>query len=59
MALIKFQKIAVPVGDENGILKWCIGHKLGDNDPALESHQGRLVIFDTVEEAKAYIDDDE
>ena len=59
MALVKYEKLAIPTGDENGILKWCIGHKLCDRDPALESHQGQLVVFDTLEEAQAYIDEEE
>lgn len=58
MAVVKFKKRAVPVGDENGMLKWCIGHFIGDGDPALESHQGKLVVFDTMEDAQSYIDED-
>lgn len=58
MALVTFKKRAIPVGIQNEGVKWCIGHFLGDNDPALESHQGQLVIFDTVEEAQSYIDEE-
>ena len=59
MALVEFQKLVIPVSDENGLLKYCIGYKLGDKDPALLSHQDQLIIFDTHKEAQDYIDDDE
>ena len=59
MALVEFKKLTVPVSDENGLLKWCIGYKIGDRDPYLVSHQDNVLIFDTVEEAQKYIDDDE
>ncbi len=58
MALMNFIKKPVPVSIENGDINWCIGHFIGDRDAALESHQGNLVIFNTVEEAQNYIDDE-
>ena len=59
MAVVKFSKIVIPQGDGNGLLKYLIGHKLGDREPAFESHRGRLVVFDTAEEAQSYINDED
>ena len=59
MGLVEYKKIVVPVGDENGLLKWCIGHKLGDRYPSLESQRGNILVFDTEEDAQDFSDDED
>jgi hypothetical protein len=52
-------KIVIPVGDKNVLLKYVIGIKIDDREPAIINYKGSPVVFDTEEEAQAYIDDDE
>lgn len=58
MSLISIVKKPVPVSIENGEINWCIDHFIGDRDAALETNRGELVIFNTVDEAQNYIDDE-
>jgi hypothetical protein len=59
MAVVEFSRIVIPVSDKNNFTKYVIGIKLGDREPAILNYQGSSVVFDTEDEAQAYIDDDE
>ena len=58
MTLMKIENVIIPASDENGNVKFVVGIKLGDREPAIVSHQNEPVVFDTREQAQEYIDED-
>ena len=58
MALVEVNKLILPAVDENGDLKYLIGIKIGNKDPAIINHHGKPLVFDNKKDAQSYIDDD-
>ena len=56
MATVNIEYLVIPTTAEDGVLKWCIGVKLGDREPAILCHQGITLVFNTKEEAQKHID---